>query len=463
MRSSRGLAGIGAALLALALAASPALPGLAAPPSEPVQRIDGVDMVSASSLTRLLQATRFWRSDVRKLVLRSGTHRMVFTVDNPFALIDDRTVRLPSPVRSRHGELQIPVALVDSLPRDTTIARLLFEPRMARVVVVPPGGVVNGPVLVQIDGGTRVTFRCDQPEQVKVVGRGRANFRMHFEGYFTGVLPDTVPPPTLVRRIHELPTSIGSAFELEIGEDAAGWKLTRERDRIVLELSRRGGPDLESFAPEGPPGPRSLRVIVLDPGHGGADAGVSAGGLVEKDLALALARALKPELERRVGARVVLTRDSDVALGPDPRAEAANRARADLVLSLHFDGVPGSTARGLTAYAPPATFGAGAAPVPGQPTPVEILPWREVATRHAVRSREIGESITAYVELRGQGPARLRETLPATLLGVNAPGLLLECATLTSARDLDRLSAPRGITDLAAAIAEGVAAWQKQP
>jgi N-acetylmuramoyl-L-alanine amidase len=204
-------------------------------------------------------------------------------------------------------------------------------------------------------------------------------------------------------------------------------------------------------------------VIVLDPGHGGSDAGVTVGEVVEKDLTLALARALKPELERRVHARVVLTRDADVSLGPDPRAEAANRARADLVLSLHFDGLPGSTARGLTAYTPPATFGAATITALGQPGPVEILPWREVAIRHAVRSREIAEAINSNIELRGQGPARLRETLPAPLLGVNAPGLMLECATLTSPRDLARLRSPRGIDELAAAIAEGVEAWQKQP
>jgi N-acetylmuramoyl-L-alanine amidase len=186
--------------------------------------------------------------------------------------------------------------------------------------------------------------------------------------------------------------------------------------------------------------------------------------VVEKHLALALARALRPELERRLHVRVLLTRDADVEMSTDGRAEAANRARADLVLSLHFDGVPGTLARGLTAYCPPATFGATvAAFAPGVPSPVEILPWRDVATRHAVRAREIAEAVMATVELRGAGPARMRETLAYPLLGVNAPGLMLECATLTSPDDLRRVRSPQGLAELAAAIAEGIESWQRQP
>ena len=437
--------------------------GSEAPLSEPVQRLEGGTYVSASGLARLLQATRFWRADVRKMVLRSGAHRFVLTVDNPFVVVDDRTIRLPAPVRSLRGELLVPVALADSMPRDSTIARLVLEARGQRLVVVPPGGVVGTPRIAAFEGTTRISFACEHPEDAKVVGRAHANFRVHLEGFFAGLLPDTISGPSLVRSLHELPTASGTAFEMRVAPEAEGWRVVREADRVTFEFTRRPTPAFETFAPEGPPGPRALHVIVLDPGHGGGDAGVSEGDDVEKDMALALARALKPELEHRLGARVLLTRDSDVPLTPDQRAEAANRARADLVLSLHFDGLPGSKARGFTAYCPPATSGETAPGGNGFPSPIEILPWRDVATRHAVRAREIAESVTASVELRGEGPARLRETLPYPLLGVNAPGLLLECGTLTSSQDRERLAGPRGIADLAASIAEGVETWQRQP
>ena len=450
--------------LAIGLAHSPRpLAAAEPPPSEPVVQVDGNPYVSGTSVARLLGATRFWRGDVRKLVLRAGAHRVVLTVDNPFVIIDSRTVRLAGAVRMLSGEIHVPVALVDSLPRDTTIARLAFEPRGRRVVLVPPGGVIGAPRLVQTESVARIAFACDRPEDAKVVGRARGHFRLRIDGFFAGLLPDSLPPPALVQVIREISAATGSGFEIQIGAGAEGWRLIRSSDRITLEIVKRPGPDHESFAPEGPPGPRALRVVVLDPGHGGSDAGMKAGNSVEKALTLKLALALRPELERRLRARVYLTRDSDAGPTADERAETANRVHADLVLSLHFDGVPGTRARGVTAYCPPATYGAREVlGHPGFSAPVEILPWRDVATRHAVRSRGIAETLLSTLELRGMGPARLRETLPHPLLGVNSPGLLLECGTLTSAADRARLETPRGIAELAAAIAEGIERWQEE-
>lgn len=446
-----------AALLAAATAARAAEP----PPSEPIVTLDGQPYLEANALARLLGATRFWRPDVRKLVLRSGNHRVVLTADNPFVIVDGRTVRLDRTVRASGDELQVPVALADSLPNDSTLARLVFEPRGRRVVVVPPGGVIGTPRLAATETAVKVTFTCDRPGDARVVGRSRGHFRLHLSGLFAGLLPEP-PAGGLVTGLAEIPAAAGSGFELAIAPEAEGWRLTPAGDRVTLEIVRRAGPDYESFAPEGPPGPRSLRVIVLDPGHGGPDSGVTVGPLVESRLALELAGLLKGELEPRLGARVYLTRDHDAAVPADQRAEAANRVRADLVLSLHFDGVPGSRARGATAYCAPATYGARppAAP-PGFATPIEILSWRDVATRHAVRSRDVAETLLGVMELRGQGPARLRERLPAPLLGVNAPGLMLECATLTAAADRARLEMPGGLGELAAAIAEGLAQWEK--
>src|SRR5205085_1415763 len=93
----------------------------------------------------------------------------------------------------------------------------------------------------------------------------------------------------------------GSALELRIAPEAAGYRLLADPGarRVTLEFRRAPRADLEAFAPEVHPAPGGVRVVVLDPGHGGADPGVRAGGLAEKDLTLALARRLREELVRR--------------------------------------------------------------------------------------------------------------------------------------------------------------------
>jgi N-acetylmuramoyl-L-alanine amidase len=93
--------------------------------------------------------------------------------------------------------------------------------------------------------------------------------------------------------------------------------------------------------------------------------------------------------------------------------------------------------------------------------PVEVLPWRDVALRHAVPSRALAEVLRARLELAGQGPVRIRERLPVPLLGVNAPGVQLELATLTSQTDRARITSDGGVKALAVSVAEAVAAYQR--
>ena len=164
------------------------------------------------------------------------------------------------------------------------------------------------------------------------------------------------------------------------------------------------------------------------------------------------------ELAHRTGAHVILTRTDDRDLAQQERAETANRARADLVLSLHFDGVPGARARGATAWCAPASYAESATEGRAN-TPGALTPWRDVATRHAADSRALADAIAGALETRGLGPARVRERLPVALLGVNAIGVALECATLTSRADRARVQTPEGLRDLATAIADGVVGY----
>jgi N-acetylmuramoyl-L-alanine amidase len=130
------------------------------------------------------------------------------------------------------------------------------------------------------------------------------------------------------------------------------------------------------------------------------------------------------------------------------------------VLSLHFDGVTSAAKRGATAFCPPAIAGAASAASASATSTIEVLPWRDAALRHAVESRALAERILASIDLRLPGPTRLREMLPCPLLGVDAPGLLLECATLTSEADRARVTSAAGLSELATAIVDGIEAFQ---
>lgn len=79
-----------------------------------------------------------------------------------------------------------------------------------------------------------------------------------------------------------------------------------------------------------------VKVIVIDPGHGGKDPGCHGVKTMEKDVALAVALKLGKYIEENLkDVKIVYTRSTDVFVELQERAEIANRAKADLFISIH--------------------------------------------------------------------------------------------------------------------------------
>lgn len=97
--------------------------------------------------------------------------------------------------------------------------------------------------------------------------------------------------------------------------------------------------------------PLAGRTVVLDAGHGGADPGAIgvSGRTWEKYNTLFVALDAKAMLER-AGARVIMTRSDDRYVPLATRAAMANRAGADVFISIHNDWNPNASLRGVTTY-----------------------------------------------------------------------------------------------------------------
>lgn len=92
-------------------------------------------------------------------------------------------------------------------------------------------------------------------------------------------------------------------------------------------------------------------LVVLDPGHGGFDPGASsAEGAREKDIALALAVAVRDVLLDLGGVRVAMTRETDRFLPLEERPRLAEALGADAFVSFHADSAPVPEAQGANVY-----------------------------------------------------------------------------------------------------------------
>lgn len=122
-------------------------------------------------------------------------------------------------------------------------------------------------------------------------------------------------------------------------------------DRLVVDLQRTGSLQTVKRASESYRPGRDI-VVAVDPGHGGYDPGaIGKARTKEKDVALAIARALAARINAEPGMQAILTRDSDVYVDHRKRMDIARRAKADLFISIHADAVDDSRPAGTTVYA----------------------------------------------------------------------------------------------------------------
>jgi N-acetylmuramoyl-L-alanine amidase len=137
------------------------------------------------------------------------------------------------------------------------------------------------------------------------------------------------------------------------------WGQGEQGRRLVLSL---GQPVVAATVPDSAPPPvvRAAHapgdgdrdvVIAVDAGHGGVDPGaIGHGGTREKDVTLAIARALAARINSQPGMRAVLTRDRDEFLELRDRIDRARAAHADLFISVHADSIADRSVSGASVY-----------------------------------------------------------------------------------------------------------------
>jgi N-acetylmuramoyl-L-alanine amidase len=121
--------------------------------------------------------------------------------------------------------------------------------------------------------------------------------------------------------------------------------------RIVVDLILPDAAKQESEARERIKVTRKVRVVVIDPGHGGDDPGaIGKGGTFEKNVVLAIAKKLRDILNGKEGYRAFLTRDGDYYVSFKKRLMIAREYGADLFVSIHADAARNRAVGGSSVY-----------------------------------------------------------------------------------------------------------------
>jgi len=193
------------------------------------------------------------------------------------------------------------------------------ETRVRLVRLTPRDSLVEA--RFGLDG--RVPFRVDEDERAITVRLYGARSDLDFVQY-GGTDP-------LVRRVTwAQPSADECTVTFELASRVFGWRTRWDGGDLLLEIRRPPVVDLAR--------PLAGRTIAVDPGHPPLGS-TGPTGLREADANLAVALALRDVLEHQ-GARVVMTRTTDSALDVYERTSLAERANAEILVSIHANAFP---------------------------------------------------------------------------------------------------------------------------
>lgn len=202
-------------------------------------------------------------------------------------------------------------------------------------------------------------------------------------------------------------------------------------------------------------GTDKVKVIALSAGHGGKDPGNMEGGRKEKEYTLKLAQELERQLER-AGFEVIQIRDRDRYIAPEERPESANRRKADLYLSLHFNGRPTArgSAQGLETYC--LTLANGESTNGGQSR--GYMPGNRHDRENLTLAYQIHRALLSSMDFADRG---VRHANFAELRLAEMPAVLIEGGFMDSREDGLKIYSDHARAKSAAAIVDGVLAYKR--
>lgn len=196
--------------------------------------------------------------------------------------------------------------------------------------------------------------------------------------------------------------------------------------------------------------PVSNKIIVIDPGHGGIDAGASAGGVKEKDLNLDIAKKLAALVEQS-GGTAILTRSDDFSTADKNRDKSITQKKSDLTerkklvekynadmfISIHMNKFSSDKYSGAQVF------------------------YNQNSKESAVLAKYIQNAFKKYLD-KSNNRLEKAENNIFVLKNANAPAVLAECGFLSSPEELKKLSTEDYRQKVARAIFMGITEYEMQ-
>ena len=440
----------------------------------------------SATVATVLKAGRFWDGSLRRLTIKIGTRDFFLTGNSRLVTTAKGETLLPVAVLDYDGDLWLPMTLLSTVIGPQIQEKVVWDNVSLRLELGSAEYNITGLKVERLGRSTAVHIQCSAPLgyrasspdagiiELKIYG-GEVNTSRVARSGRRG----------LVRSARSIQYSDHAIVKIMV-DDLVGQYRTYTAaggNEIVLVLGEQQVAALPTPIPHGHANVNidqglvdmtntiRVRTVVIDPGHGGHDAGaVSSHGILEKNVNLGVAKELKRYLRRESDLNVVLTRDRDEYLELADRAEIANSNAGDLFISLHCNSWFNDGAKGFeTFFLSPAksdwakSVEAAENSAGQEPGDVEFIVWELVQNRFISSSSQLAEVLQSDVcnqlDLNNRG---VRQAGFRVLVGAYMPAVLVELGFLTNPGEERHLGDSSYQRRMARALGDAILEYSRQ-
>jgi len=399
------------------------------------------------------------------ITLRIADKDVVIGPGNAIITIGDSIVSLSQPPSRGEGGLQVPVDFLRKTFGDLLGYAFEWHPETSRLTIARRGSRELGVTLdvVHLQGMTTVVLQFPEEPHYQID-------RSQPGAIMVQMLSDRLTPPPakevqdpLVQAVVIEPQRV--RIQLAAGAQAENYVLENPF-RLVFDIHSTSSVEVPAQPLERARRAPGIHMIVIDPGHGGAESGaVGPGGVMEKDLTLEFARELAGKLGR-LGVQTLLTRNDDATVPHDARPALANQNKADLFISIHLNSSLGAGAHGTETYflspqatdaraaraaaaenaTPPAAGSTATAPGAGaaaEQEDVDLILWDLAQSHHLSESQRLANLIQGELNTALQLKDRGVKQAPFRVLkGATMPAVLVELGFISNPEEEKKLQDP---------------------
>lgn len=453
----------------------------------PIRTISGTDYLPLLRVLNLVGKVDALKEAADNLQVWLGPTRLELRPGSRKILVGQTSLSLTEPVRVIEGQWLVPLDfLARALPR-LIPQPITYHTGDRRIFIGSSKPATYSARLTQLPEGARLTLNFTSPVTLQTAARNgkwilylgdRAveplETRLQFQNPYLRELQfddqDGMPKLILTPNVSGLdlfPAVEEGGRVLRVDVVKQGTTVAQAPQPPEAASPATSAPS-ETAPPAGPSPPMpgapitpasNLPVVVVDPGHGGANIGAQGeNGVLEKNLVAQLAVRVRTALLASQKYRVILTRVGDTDPGFDERAALADTMRASVFLSLHAGNLGFRSPRVVVyTYEPPQPSDLP----PDGPRPL-FVPWDKAQDVHLGESKRLAQALQKqFAALPGLASTQVEESPVRALRSVDAPAVAIEIGSLAPNVDPTVLVSTDFQQKIADAIVAAINAFSK--